>query len=298
MGKNIYRSFIISIVLCLSVSLALVDDARGQQKSFLWQAQSSTTTVYLLGSIHMLKPNNYPLNPAIERAFDRSGTLAVEANINDTSKLDLQKLVDSAFYPEGSNLARHVSSFTYDSVSKQTGKLGLPLELVDRQKPWFLGMMLEALELARLGFDPQYGIDVYFLTKAQGRKRIAELESLDEQINLLSSFSDSEQESFLLYTLRNLDLLGSQVNDLIRAWTAGDTKSFESIVAASFHEDPKLAPVIRKLVDDRNRNMVSKIEGYLRTRETYFVVVGAGHLVGDKGIIKALRARGYTVQQL
>ena len=298
MRKKIYRSSLVILILCLQGPLVPVHEADAQQKNFLWRVQSKTTTVYMVGSVHFLKQENYPLNPAIETAFNRSAILALEANVNDLSKLNLQNLLEQAFYPENSSLEKHVSPETYRYIGKEIGKFGLPVELVNRQKPWFLALTLEALELMRLGFDPQYGIDMYFLSKAEGNKRIMELESLDEQINLLSGFSDNDQEAFLLYTLRNLSTLGPQVNDLLRAWAAGDTRSFESIVSKSVGEDPKLLPVFKKLLDDRNRNMVSKIEGYLRTGETYFVVVGAGHLVGDKGIIKALKDRGYIVQQL
>ena len=86
------------------------------------------------------------------------------------------------------------------------------------QKPWFLALSLQAMELMRLGYDPQFGVDYYFLSRAQGKKRIFELESLDEQLSLLSGFSDNEQEQFLLYTLKTLNSMGSQVEVLVRAW--------------------------------------------------------------------------------
>ena len=299
MDRKIFRRSAMVLALSLIGSFIFVEAGFGQeQKSFLWKVRSKTSTVYVLGSIHFLKQENYPLNPRIDRAFDQSTVLVVEANISDPGKLNPQKLLESALYPENDSLERHVSTETYDYVKRETGNLGLPFELVSKQRPWFLALTLEALELMKLGFDPRYGVDIYFLSKAQGTKKILELESLDEQIDLLSNFSDREQEYFLLYTLKDLHVLGEQASTLVKAWRSGNTGEIESVFTKSVKEDGRLAPIFEKLIDNRNRKMISKIEGYLNTDGTYFVVVGAGHLVGNKGIIEILKSKGYTVEQL
>ncbi len=292
-----WRAVLLLLALSLLVSLAAFDDAGAQQKNFLWRARAGRATIYLFGSVHLLKPTAYPLNPVIERAFDQSSFLVVEANVNDTGAVNAQSLLSKALYREGDSLDRHVSAQTYRLIERKSASLGLPAELLRGQKPWFLALTFEALELLRLGFDPQYGVDNHFLSKA-GSKRILELESVDEQIALLSGMSDLEQEAFLLYTLKDLETLAKEADTIVRAWKAGDTGAIEAVIARSQREDPGLAPVLRKLLDERNSAMVSKIEGYLRTDQTYFVVVGAGHLVGDKGIVNALKRRGYRVEQL
>jgi uncharacterized protein len=287
------------LLLCLIGCLVHGSKSFAQEgKSFLWRVRSSTSTLYLLGSVHFLKQENYPLNPGIEKAFAQSNVLAVEANIADSTNLNSDALVRKALYPENDSLEKHLSPETYEYVKKETGKMGLPLELIARQKPWVLALTLEALELMKLGFDPGHGIDAYFLSKAQGSKKILELEGVDEQFNLLSSFSDKEQELFLLYTLKDLNLLSDETNRLVKAWSTGNVSGVESIVTKTIKEDRRLEPIFKRLLDDRNKGMASKIEGYLKTKETYFVVVGAGHLVGDKGIVKMLKERGYSVEQL
>jgi uncharacterized protein len=299
MYKRVRRLFPVLLILCLLGSLIHVHRGfAAEGKNFLWMVRSGTSTLYLLGSVHFLKRENYPLNPGIEKAFAQSNLLVVEANIADPSKLNSDTLVRSALYPENDSLAKHVSPETYEYVKKEIAKLGLPLELVDRQKPWVLALTLEALELMKLGFDPGQGIDAYFLSKAQGSKKVLELEGVDEQFNLLSSFSDKEQELFLLYTLKDLNLLSDETNRLVKAWSTGNVSGIESIITKTIREDRRLEPIFKRLLDDRNKGMVSKIEGYLQTRETYFVVVGAGHLVGDKGIIRMLKEKGYSVEQL
>jgi uncharacterized protein YbaP (TraB family) len=288
--------FSVLILVCLLASDQLAFSQ--SQRSFLWRVQSKTNTVYVLGSIHFFKKEAYPLHRKIESAFDQSEVLVVEANVNDIARLDIEKLVESAMYLGPETLERHVSAETYELIKKETGRLGIPLELINRQKPWFLALLLESLELLKLGFDPNYGIDKYFLSRATGKKKIVELESLDYQIDLLSKFSDQEQELFLLYTVKDLRVLRQELDRLTQAWISGDAKGMESMMTRGFAEDRRMSSIYEKLILERNRSMASKIEEFLRNKEIYFAVVGAAHLVGDQGIIEILKGRGYLVEQL
>jgi uncharacterized protein YbaP (TraB family) len=301
LGKTIKITRLLSILFILfllgSSSYALSAVSK-DQKSFLWKVQSKTSTVYMLGSIHLLKKEIYPLNRKIENAFEKSDVLVVEANINDVGQIDIQKLMESAFYPDNETLEKHVSRETYEVIKKESGELGMPLEFINKQKPWFLALTFTSFELLKLGFDPNYGIDIYFLSKASRNKKIKELESIDYQINLFSKFSDNDQELFLLYTLKDLNILGQEVDKMIHTWTSVDTKDMESIITKGLTENRRMSSIYEKLIYERNRNMVSRIEEFLRSKETYFVIVGAGHLIGNKGIIEILRRKGYLVEQL
>jgi len=296
MAKRWTRTLTILFLIGLILT-AFGQDAFSQgQKSFLWKVQSKTSTLYLLGSIHILKKENYPLGEKIENAFNQSGVLGVEANITDTGKMDLQKMTEMALYPENDSLEKHISKETYELVKKEAGSLGISLQLLDRQKPWFLATALASLELLKLGYDPNSGVDMYFLSKSKGKK-IVELENLQDQFNLLSGLSDVDQELFLLYTVKDLDILGKEMDRLISAWTSGDTRAVESIMMKSVNEDKRLSSIYEKLIYGRNRRMTSKIEDLLKTRDTCFVIVGAGHLVGEKGIPEILKEKGHLVEQ-
>jgi uncharacterized protein YbaP (TraB family) len=292
LNKIISVVFLTVIFICTGYSLSHAE------KSFLWRVQSKRNTVYVLGSIHLLKKDVYPLSRTIEGAFEKSDVLAVEADVNDVSRLDLQKLMESAFYQGGDSLERHVSVKTFNLIREETARAGLPMELVYNQKPWFLALTLESVELMKSGYDPNYGIDKHFLSKAEGRKRISELESLDYQINLLAGLNDEEQELFLLYTLRELKILVQEVDKLVDAWKTGAVEKMQSAITKSLAEDRRFYTIYDKLIYKRNRNMAQKIDGYLKTSGTYFVVVGAAHLLGDKGIIQLLKDKGYSVEQL
>ncbi len=292
LNKTISVIFLTAILICAGYSFSYA------QKSFLWRIQSKKNTVYMLGSIHLLKKDVYPLSRTIEDAFAKSDVLAVEADINDISRLDLQKLMESAVYRPGDSIEKHVSGKTFNLIKEETARVGLPMELVYNQKPWFLALTLESVELMKSGYDPNYGVDKYFLSKAEGRKKISELESLDYQIDLLAGLNDEEQELFLLYTLRELKVLVEEVDKLVDAWKSGAVEKMEATITRSLAEDRRFYIIYDKLVYRRNRSMAQKIEAYLKTNGTYFVIVGAAHLLGDKGIIHLLKDKGYSVEQL
>jgi uncharacterized protein YbaP (TraB family) len=268
------------------------------QDNFLWRVQSKGNTVFILGSIHLLKKDAYPLNKVIEDSFEKSDFLAVEANVNDISQVDPQTLVNKAFYPAGDALDKHVSKSTMETIRNETHRIGLPIEIAMNQKPWFLAITLESFELLKSGYEPEYGIDQYFLSKAEGKKKIFELESLDYQIQLLSGFNDSEQDLFLLYTLNNLKTIVQDADEIFRVWKSGNTQRMVTVIAKSSIGDKGFNSLYEKLVTNRNKNMALKIEDYLKTKKTYFVVVGAAHLVGTQGIINLLKGKGFTVEQM
>ena len=296
--KHTPKLLSVFFALIFAPFVLFVQDALCQsQKSFLWKIQSEVNTVYVLGSLHFAKREIYPLRQEIENAFDQSDFLVVEANVNDIRKADVQKLVETALYPANDTLEKHLSAETYERVKKEIAGAGIPPELINKQKPWFLAMTLVALEIVKLGLDPNLGIDKYFLSKAEGKKKILELESLDYQIDLLSGLSDKDQELFLLYTLKDLNIMEQELDKMIQAWTSGDTKAMESLMTRSVSEDKRLSPIFEKLIYGRNKEMASKIESFLKTKETYFVIVGAGHLVGNQGIIELLKRKGYRVEQ-
>ncbi len=291
-------SFLLFFIILTLLSSVHAENNSSSQKGFLWKVQSKTGTAYIVGSIHAYKSELFPLPKKMEDAFDKSDALAVEANINEIKPESMMTMINGAFYQDRSTLEKHLSKETYEMTVQKLNELGLPLELFQNTKPWFVALTVTSMELQKLGLDPEYGIDKYFLKKAENKKKIVELESIDYQINLLSGFSDAEQELFLVSAFRDLELLKGEINEILKAWNTGDTKTMESFVSKSLQDDSGMLPIYEKLVFERNKNMVSKIEGYLRTNEQYFVVVGAAHLVGKDGIIETLKKKGYLVEQL
>jgi uncharacterized protein YbaP (TraB family) len=299
MKRQTIKLLLIFLVLVVFLFAVFAQDSFSQpKKSFLWKVQSKTNTVYVLGSIHYLKKEMYPLDEKIEKAFEQSNILGVEVNVNDISKMDVHKIIESTVYSGGETLEKHLSPEASELVKKQLTEMGTSLEAVNKYRPWFLALSLASIEIVKLGFDPNYGVDRYFLSKAMEKKKIVELESFEYHINLFSNLSEKDQELFLLYTLKDIKVLEQELDKLVKAWTAGDGEGIEWIMTQSIKEDKRLIPIYEKLVVERNREMVSKIEEYLKEKETIFVIVGAGHLVGSQGIIELLKGKGFLPEQL
>ena len=290
------------LLLCCLVFLLLASSARGEGGApsggnvFLWTVRSEKGVAHLLGSIHLLKKEMYPLDRRIEEAFAGSSVLAVETDIGAREKANLEKFIrENALYPEGDALEKHVSRETYDLVRRKLHPLGM--SRVDRMKPWALALTAATIEYMKMGLDPDYGIDRYFLEKAEGKKKVVELEDYGYVVHLLEGLPDGIQDLFLFYTLADLANVGREADNIIAYWSAGDAQGMESVITRSVNEYPKLRPVYEILVSRRNRSMTEKIEGYLQKGETCFIVVGAAHLVGKDGILERLRGKGYAVDQ-
>ena len=282
--------------LCLPTLLLAREGADPGRRSFLWTIRAEKGTVHLLGSIHLLKKEMVPLDRTIEEAFERSDVLVVEANVRDGAGEERQRrMLEGALYPGNDTIENHVSRETLDLLGRRFPDLSL--ERVGRFRPWALAMTIAVLEYRKMGLDYDYGIDVYFLDRAGSGKRIREIERPGSVIDMLNGFSDEYQDLFLRYTLLDLETVGEQADRIIRAWNGGDAATMEEILLESVREHPPLMPMFDALFFRRNEKMAAKIEEYLEEGGEFFVVVGAGHLVGEKGIVELLRGKEFSVEQ-
>ena len=274
------RFSILTVSLLIFV-VAAAAHADNQQKSFLWQVKSDSTTVYILGSIHVANKNIYPLNDVIETAFATSDKLVVEINEN---KVDPQKMSDiirsQGMYGGTDSIVSHIDTKLFTALKAFLKSNNIPENDLLQYKPGMLAIKLSTIHALNLGFSPEYGIDKHFINRATNTKPILELETLEEQLSLLINIP---HESLMLeFTLTNLSQMHEQFNKLIAAWTLGDINTIETIsLTEPLEQYPKLAPIFDKLLFERNAKMAQKIQQYLKTDNIYFVVVGAGHLVGD-----------------
>ena len=264
---------------------------------FLWKVTAGQGTVYLLGSIHAAKPEIYPLDERIEKAFKSADVLVVEVDASADKMLSLAgAMMQKAMYPPGDSLDKHISTDLFEQTKQHLARSGIPIDQWKQFKPWFLAITIAMLELQQLGIKPENGIDLHFLNRARGNKQIQELETADAQLNLLDSFSDVDQERFLKYTIQETDNIARNVNDMIRAWSNGEVDWLTAFLQKPTKDFPELRPLLVKLFDERNKQMAEKIRDYLNTGKTYFVVVGAGHVVGDNGLVKLLSKHGDVKQ--
>jgi uncharacterized protein YbaP (TraB family) len=263
----------------------------------MWKVESQQATAYLLGTVHMFRAEMYPLDARIQSAFRKSDAYVMEFNINEVVASQKDTMMTDMIYRGDDNIGNHVSRETLDLAQKKIESFGLPFAIMSRFKPWSLAVTIEMFEYQQLGLDPQYGIDKYFLQKAEGNKKIIELESFDSQMELFTSMSDRDQELFLIYSLKEVDESKKNLEVLLNAWRDGDSKAMERLMFKNAEDDSRLSQIYEKLFYERNRHMADKIEKILSQKGTYFIAVGAGHLVGKRGIIDRLSRQGYAVRQ-
>jgi uncharacterized protein len=270
-------------------------------KHFLWKVTGAKGVVYLLGTIHAAKADLYPLPSIIEDSFEKADTLIEEIDISEPAEAARaqQRLIEDGSYSNGDTITNHLSEVTRSHLAAYLKKGDLPEPVVAHMRPWLVSMLVEQLELQRMGLDPSYGLDQHFLEEArQSHKQIDALEDVGSQVKLLSSLSEEFQDRLLLSSLVDMEKSQDVLDILTRAWQSGDDAAMQELITSSVRDYPQLKPLMTKLLDDRNTAMTAKIERFLETPNSYFVAVGAGHLVGEQGILSQLRRKNFTVEQL
>ncbi len=292
-------SLILSVIFILFISAGLYarqDQQTAVKNHCLWEVVTPSNTVFLLGSLHLLKSDAYPLATAINNAYRLSPKVVFETDIGAMEDPDvLARMLNMGLYPEGQSLLQNISGDMRIALQKRMADLGLPMEQFVRFKPWFLAVTLTTLELQRLGFSPANGIDVHYYGRARAdQKEIEFFEPIDYQMDLLGNMSAEDQTAFLGQTLKDLEIAAEMADDMMRSWQKGQVDKLYALLFKSFEGYPAIED---RLLLQRNKDWVKKIETMLGEPENVFIVVGAGHLVGPRSVVALLKQRGYKVRQ-
>jgi uncharacterized protein YbaP (TraB family) len=266
-------------------------------ESSVWVARSSKATVYLAGSFHMMRASDYPLPAEFFRAYNDSHKIIFEVPPGETESPEyMGKFLSLAIYNDGTTLKEHISSAAYAKAESFCKERNYPLEQYQFFKPTFFVMTLTVSEMNKIGADPQKGIDNFFKEKAvQDGKATGSLETVDQQINLLTSMDASLGSEQILESIEELKQIEVMLGELLAAWRKGDEPKMEELYIKDLKRYPKL---YQTLIVDRNNKWMRNIEGYLNGSGNTMVVVGAAHLVGADSLINLLRKRGYKVVKL
>ncbi|MGH7886466.1 MAG: TraB/GumN family protein [Candidatus Binatia bacterium] len=277
--------------------LAASIDLCAQEKSFLWKVESGKGTVYLLGSIHMLKREDMALKPVIDEAFNQAKRLVFEIDLLNESPEKMQKLIlQKGLNLDGKLLQHKVSRETFQWATIWANELGIDIKMLTPLKPWLAGLTLTMLHLQKMGYDPSVGVDRQLARRAQlSNKPVSGLESIESQFDLFDRLPAGLQEMMLRYSIGEIEQINKLVDRLVRVWRDGEVAAAEQLFLGSLREYPEIQ---EKLLDERNRNWLPQIEKFLQLGEDTLVVVGAAHLVGKNGVIELLKGRGYKVEQM
>jgi hypothetical protein len=251
--------------------------------------------LFLCGTIHILREEDYPLAPAYEAAYANSNKLVLELPPGAASGSELTgRMSQLGLYSADTALERNVSPETWAKVKDWCGKHGLATSSMNRFRPWFVALMITSMEYAALGAKPDRGVDHYFEERAEKDGKPAEgLETVEFQIQLFASLSDQQQSDLLDQTLAEVSGVAKEFEKLLKAWKQGDLKTLQDML---FREAEKHPDLLNLFLTDRNLAWIGRLEEMLNKGEKVMVLVGTGHLTSDTGLIELLRKRGHRVR--
>ncbi len=262
----------------------------------LWVVRDKDTTVYLFGTIHVLKPGLTWFDEAVKTAFDRSDEVKLEIVMPDPATMQGLVQATGVAAPGTPPLTQRLPEAKRAAFTKAVTDLGLPADALDRYKPWLAATQLSVAPLSKLGYSNSNGPEEVISAAAkQARKPLTGLETPEQQLGFFGSLSDQAQLQFLESTVEELPKLDSTMASMVDDWARGDPDA----LAREMNEELKSSPEVAKvLLTDRNVRWASWIKGRMATPGTVFIAVGAGHLAGPDSVQAQLAKLGVKAERV
>lgn len=274
--------------------IALIQTTLAQ--SSVWKISNGENSLYLGGTSHILRSQDYPLPPEFEYAYKSSEKIVfeVEPSILNNPQT-LTSMMQASVYTDGTTLESILNQTTYQNLKAQSLTLGIPIQALNTYKPGMVASILTIAALSKYGITEE-GVEIYFEKKAiADNKKIASLETVAFQINLLTNAGTGYESEFIHYSLKDIDRVESLYREMIAGWKNGDLKKLDELLIVEMQAFPQL---YSDFIVSRNHNWIPQIETMLTTPQIEFVLFGVGHAPGKDGIIQLLLNKGYKVQQI
>ncbi len=266
-------------------------------KSSVWVVEKDGRKMYLAGTIHLLREEDYPLPNVFEQAYQDCGKVVFELPPGSSGDGEIVvHMRKMGSYEPGDDLSKHVSAETFALVEAWAGRKDIPMAALKRLKPWFLALTIAATEYQALGAASERGVDTWFEERAKNDgKRGEGLETVEFQLTMFASLRDELQEELLRQTFSEVESLSKDFTELLEAWRAGDGPRLHKFL---FRDAEKYPELMDDFLIKRNKTWIPALMKLLESGETAMILVGAGHLVGGGGVIELLEEQGCKVRQL
>lgn len=260
------------------------------------------TTLYVQGIIHVGHENFYPLANEIEEAYDSANVILPEINVVEP-EVNAEEINKLALFSEGMTLDKVLSPKSLKKLSGILEAQELFLENFNKYQPWYIESILGAFIREKSDLKPEYGVDLYFLKRAlEDGKEIIELETVEDQYSVFSSYNLDTQVKMLEHTIQTYEQQADWINQLGYSWVHSNSSSSKEELINIVTNDLNRADdeYQKEMNETRNINMVNKLDEILQSDsgKTYFVVVGSGHTVIDPSFPSKLREKGYNVKSI
>lgn len=262
----------------------------------LWEVQGRTGRVWLLGSVHFLRPADQPLPQAVDDAIEAAQVIYLELDLDEPAGDAAATVAALATDPRGRDLRQLLGRSAWRDAGRRAAALDIDLEALRPYEPWYAALAISRLRLLQLGFDGDAGVEAHVArSAATAGKEIRGLETLAGQLESLDGLPLKVQRRFLAATLAEAADMSDSVDELMTAWRRGDSDA----LARSLLADATLErEVYQRVIVERNQRFLATIRSLADAGGDSLVVVGALHLVGDDGIIALLEAGGYPLRQV
>ncbi|MDQ8028099.1 MAG: TraB/GumN family protein [Brevundimonas sp.] len=262
----------------------------------LWVIRDADSTIYLFGTVHVLRPTTGWATDRVDQAFDSADQIWFEiSNPDDTASM--MPLVQRLGLSPQTPLSSLLNAEENADLQAAAASIGVPAAQLDIYRPWLAGLTLSMAPLVKAGYDPTSGVELVLKARAEAAgKPIHGFESLEEQVGLIAGLPDDAQLDFLRSTLETFDNATVELDRLVGSWAAGDVAAIERYAVDEMKEDNLV--VYETLLTRRNVNWAGQIQTLLDGSGTAFIAVGAAHLVGDDSVQSILAQRGVTATRV
>ncbi len=262
----------------------------------LWVVKDEDTTVYLFGTVHVLKPGLSWFDEAVKDAFDKSDEMMLELVLPEDQAAVANTMMPLAMDKSGKTLPSRLTAEELKAYQAAMTSVGLPANAFDMFKPWLPAMTLSVLPLTKYGYDPEQGAEKQRTKFAKAaNKPVSGLETLEQQLGFFDSLPENQQVAFLNSVVKDMDKLGQVLDKMVVLWAKGDPDGLAVAMNDSMAATPELA---QTLLYDRNARWAEQIQARMAKPGTVFVAVGAGHLAGEKSLQDYLAERGLTAARI
>ncbi|MBC9034042.1 TraB/GumN family protein [Sphingomonas sp. JC676] len=261
----------------------------------LWVVKDEDTTIYLFGTVHVLKPGLSWFDEAVKAAFDKSDEVVLEMIQPDQATMG-SLVMKTALNIGGPTITEQLPADKRAAYAKALTDSGIAPSDLDPFHPWYAAVALSVLPLRKLGYDPESGAEAMITASAKAAgKQLVGLETAEQQIGYFAALPDTLQVKFLVSTVDDYPKLGDELGKMITSWAAGDPETLGKTMNEGLRETPEIGKI---LLTDRNARWADWIDKRLAKPGTVFVAIGAGHLAGDDSVQAFLAKRNLKATRI
>lgn len=260
----------------------------------LWVVRDADSTLYLFGSVHVLRPTTGWASPRVQAAFDSASDIWFEIS-NPDDQAAIMPLIQQHGLSLDTPLSSRLTPEENAELEAAAGAMGSSAAQLQPFKPWLAALTLSVAPLVKAGYDPKSGVELVLKARAEAAgKPIHAFETIDKQVGILANLPDEVQMAFLRETLKDYEKAATQLDEMVSAWASGDIGAIDRIMVAELKD---ASPALyQALLVDRNTDWADQIQTLLQGSGTAFIAVGTGHLTGDDSVQAILKQRGVTVE--